>query len=164
MYLLAITLGLCISYFILFFLFPFFFEHRIAKVTKKSFLFAAVVTFLSFTGYLAGFHISDLEFANRLQHAFGGGFLAFLICFLATKDSGVKISKFQFFIFSALIVTALGVINESMEYVLQNYFGFTLMFADSINDTWLDLVSNTVGIAIAGVCFTPFVNTRPVAL
>ncbi len=164
MYLLAITFGLCVAYFVLLFLFPYFFENRIAKVTKKSFSFVALIAFLSLTGYLAGFRIPDLEFANRLQHAFGGGFLAFLICFLAIKDAGVKISKFKFFIFSALIVTALGVVNESMEYVLQNYFGFTLMFADSINDTWLDLVSNTVGIAIAGVCFTPFVNTRPVAL
>jgi len=158
MYLLAITFGLCISYFVLLFLFPFFFENRIAKVTKKSFLFVALLSFLSLILYIVVFHISDEELGNRFQHAFGGGFLAFFLCYLVVKDVKLSISKFRFFIFSALIVTAMGVANEIIEYLLQNYAGFTLMFSNNINDTWLDLISNTVGILVATACFTPFVN------
>ncbi len=53
-----------------------------------------------------------MELSNRVLHVFGGGFLAFLICFLAALDSRVRIRRFQFFLFSFLIVIALGVANE----------------------------------------------------
>lgn len=160
MYLLILPIGFCVSYFILLFLFSFFFENKTARVTKKSFSSVALVVFLIFSTYIVTFQIPDTELANRVLHGFGGGFLAFLLCFLVTKDGNLQIGKFRFFIFSALIVTAMGVVNEIMEYIIQNYGSLGLIFTDSINDTWLDLVSNAIGMAIASICFVPFVNRK----
>lgn len=101
--------------------------------------------------------VPDRGFGNRLLHAFGGGFLSFLICFLVVRDSGLKITRLQFFIFSLFVVTFLGVTNEIAEFFLQNYLAFH--FADTINDTWLDLISNTVGALIGSVCFVPFIKS-----
>ncbi|MBM3204789.1 hypothetical protein FJZ48_02295 [Candidatus Uhrbacteria bacterium] len=84
--------------------------------------------------------------------------MAYMVCFIAAKDSRVSISKFSFFVFSVLIVTGLGVANEIIEFIGQNYFHY--LFAPHINDTWLDLISNTVGIAVGSACFVPFANFR----
>jgi hypothetical protein len=119
-----------------------------------------VIVALSFFGYFVAFAIQDQELSNRFLHAFGGGFLGFLTCFLAAKDSSVVINKFQFFIFSVLIVIALGVANEILEFLLQNYVG--IVFATSVNDTWLDLISNTIGIFIASAIFIPLVRNKKV--
>ena len=51
---------------------------------------------------------------------------------------------------------SLGVANEIMEFILQNYAGFT--FSTSINDTWYDLTSNVVGSIISALCFLPFIQ------
>ena len=160
MYLLALTFGLGISYFLLLFLFSFFFENKKPRITKKSFYFVSLLCFLSFVGYNIAFSIHNPALSNRFLHAFGGGFLAFLTCFLAVKENGLSIGKFCFFIFSALIVTAMGVANEIIEYFFQNYTDLGLIFAVSINDTWLDLLSNTVGMLIASICFVPFVHEK----
>ncbi len=82
--------------------------------------------------------------------------MAFMVCFLVVKDSKLPVTKFQFLIFSALIATALGVANELLEFFLQHYFGF--ISAASVTDTWLDLLSNTVGILLASICFVPFIS------
>ena len=84
--------------------------------------------------------------------------MAIVVCFLAIKDSGVRVRKFQFLIISILVATALGVMNEILEFFLQNYFGF--ISSATVNDTWLDLISNTVGILIATTILTPFVDNK----
>lgn len=158
MYLLALTFSFCITYLILFILLPLFFENRVGRLNLKSLTSIGVIVALSFFGYFVAFAIPDQELSNRFLHAFGGGFLGFFTCFLAAKDSSVVINKFQFFIFSVLVVVALGVANEILEFILQNYTG--MIFATSVNDTWLDLVSNIVGLLVASVIFVPLVHSK----
>lgn len=114
----------------------------------------AVAMFVSIAALLLSLAIPDIALSNRFLHAFGGGFVPFLICFLAARDSKVKINKFQFLVFSFLIVTAFGVANEILEFFLQHYT--YLIFAYTIDDTWLDLISNTVGAGFGAICFTIF--------
>ncbi|MFZ2252730.1 MAG: hypothetical protein WAW13_00985 [Minisyncoccia bacterium] len=157
MYLVAISVSLCISYFVLFFLIPELFnQERRRRIELSSIKSVVLILLLSFFGYFIAFNISDIELSNRFLHGFGGGFMAFLVCFLVVRDSKVRINKFQFLILSILIVTTLGVANEILEFLLQNFAGFTI--AVTINDTWLDLVSNTVGSLLAAACFVPFVD------
>lgn len=158
-YLFTITFGLCVSYLILFFLFPYFFEGvRGAKLSYKSLLSIVIICLVSFVSCYVALSIDDREIGNRLLHIFGGGFTAFLVCFLAAKDSGIRLRKFQFFLFSFLIVIALGVLNEVVEFLLQYYFD--IISAKTAIDTWLDLNSNIVGILIASICFVPFISRK----
>ena len=78
--------------------------------------------------------------------------MSFFICFRVVRDSRLLISKFQFFVFSVLVVTAMGVGNEIVEFVLQNYM--PLVFSVDINDTWLDLISNGLGMLLGAALFT----------
>ncbi len=105
--------------------------------------------------------VPDPALSNRIQHAFAGGFAAFLVCYLAVRDLNISINKFQFFVFSSLIVTALGVGNELAEFIFQEYIPiFPFQFAETPIDTWLDLVSNSVGVIVGALCFTPFINRK----
>jgi hypothetical protein len=131
-----------------------FFNNALPKITSKSFVSIIFIAILSLAGYGIAYSMPDPIVANRFIHAFGGGFMAFLTCFLVIKDTKIKLNAFQFFVFSLLIVTALGVANEILEFFLQNYFG--LAFSDYINDTWLDLISNTIGSLVGAVCLMPF--------
>jgi hypothetical protein len=115
-----------------------------------------IIFVLSILGYIIAFSIPNPELGNRILHGFGGGFMALLAFFLAVKDTNIKLRKFQFFFFSLAVVAALGVANEILEFFLQNYVG--LIFAESINDTWYDLISNTVGSLIAALLFLPFID------
>lgn len=155
LYLFTITFGLCVSYLILFFLFPYFFNTIQTKLSWKSLLSISIVCLVSFISCYISLSIDDKEIGNRILHIFGGGFTAFLACFLAAKDSKVQLKKFQFFIFSFLIVIALGVLNEVVEFLLQYYFD--IISAQTAIDTWLDLTSNIAGIILASICFVPFV-------
>ena len=155
MYLLALTIGYGLAYVGLCALFPHFFENAFLKpgaISKKS--LAYIVAFACVV-FVVSAGISDMELSNRVLHVFGGGFLAFFICFLAARDSRVRIRRFQFFLFSFLIVIALGVANEILEFFLQNYFHFG--FTRNVNDTWLDLISNVAGALIASLCLLLFV-------
>jgi hypothetical protein len=153
-YLIFLTLAMCVTYFILLYLFPFFFAQKIIS-PRKDFLFSLVcIISFSVLAYVLNFLIQDAWIANRILHIFGGGFLGFLVCFLAVRDSGVHINKFQFFLFSALIVLALGIANELMELILQECN--VMVSATTVDDTWLDLASNVIGVAIASVCLVPF--------
>jgi hypothetical protein len=153
-----LVVAFSISYFVLLFLFPYFFENRLLGTV--SLVAAARSLFIMFAlvlvGYIVVFSISDPVLANRFQHGFCGGFLTFLLCFVAARDSSVNINRFQFFIFSVLVVTTLGVGNEILEYFLHNYT--SLVMTTYINDTWLDLISNTVGVLLAGTILTPFLS------
>lgn len=74
------------------------------------------------------------------------------------KDSTLSISRFQFLTLSMLLVTAMGVGNEILEFFLQNYF--YLISSQNPLDTWLDLISNTLGIITGALIFTPFLNLK----
>jgi len=153
LYLAFITVALCIGYFILLRLFPYFFGQNVPPQRRSPwFPLAYIVTFSALV-YAVNFSLPDPELANRILHVFGGGFLGFSVCFLAARDSGVRISKFQFFLFSTLIVLALGTANELLEFFLQEYAG--LISATSVTDTWLDLSSNVVGAILASMCLVP---------
>jgi hypothetical protein len=158
MYLFIITIGLCFSYLFLHQILAMFFSGSNLKFGKETIFSIILIGFSSLLGYFLISNISNVDIWNRLLHAFGGGFLAFMVCFLVVKNNDFKINKWQFFILSTLIVTALGVANEILEFILQYYFN--IISAESINDTWLDLISNSVGIAIAGIIFTPFVHIK----
>lgn len=114
-------------------------------------IFSAIIFYLSFV-------IPNPIVANRLLHSIGGGFAGILVCFLSVKDYGLQMNRLQFFILSALTITALGVGNEIFECILQNYLGY--ISAETINDTWLDLISNTGGIILALAIFTPFIGKK----
>ena len=156
MYLLALTVAMCLSYAVLYALFPYFFTQKFRSFTAKSYFSVFCIFVISLFAYFVSFSIQDAELANRVMHAFGGGFLAFFVCFRVVKDSELSLPKFQFFLFSFFLVTSLGVANEMMEFYLQhqlNYFAFS----ETNTDTWLDLLSNSVGILIASLLFVPLI-------
>ncbi len=144
-----------VSYFALLFLFPYFFEGRKFSIgsSKKSLRSVGIILSLVLVFFVFMYNIPDPIISNRVEHALCGGFLAFVICFLAARDSKVRINKFQFFLFSALLVTALGVGNEIAEFIVQNTT--SLVMSSYINDTWLDLISNTTGLLVAAAFLTP---------
>lgn len=156
MYLLFITFGMSCAYFILFFIFSLFFKNAFTPLPRRSIFSIACIVLFSLLTYMVTFSVPDLELSNRILHTFGGGFLAFMVCFLVAKDGKLPIGKFQFFLFSFMMVITLGVVNETMELFLQYNFG--LPFARNVSDTWFDLLSNTVGALLASVCFVPFVK------
>jgi hypothetical protein len=148
-----------ITYFCLFFLITRFFKSTAALPPRRA-LVSLLFTFLFvIIGYAIIFTLPHPIWGNRFQHGFCGGFISFLLYFFVVKDSGVILNKFQFFVFGVLVVTTLGVGNELLEYVLHNYF--SMVMSTYINDTWLDLISNTTGLLLASVCFVPFLNTSP---
>lgn len=95
--------------------------------------------------FVVAVSVPDTELGNRFQHAVGGGVLGVVLCYLVFRDHRIKATRFQFFIWTSLIVTALGVANELLEYFMQA--NTTMIFAANTFDTWRDLASNTVGIA-----------------
>lgn len=154
---LVITFGLCAAYVVLLFLFPFFFDKKGERPSPKKFTLSfIIIAAATYAVYAIVTGMSDLWLSNRILHIFGGGFSALLVCFLAAKDSGVRITGFQFFFFSFLVVTTLGVCNEVVEFFLQSYFG--LQFAGTVEDTWFDLTSNMIGAVLAGALLTPLLS------
>ena len=158
MFILIFMLAYCLLYLGLIYFFPLFFTGRrpanvTEKISPRVILLIIAVTLVIFSLTAS---ISDSLIENRLQHALGGGFLTFFVSFLAWRSSGVTVNRFQFFFFGFLLATALGVANEILEFFLQNYA--SLHFASTINDTWLDLVSNVVGLLVASAVFVPLVK------
>ena len=98
--------------------------------------------------------VPDTFWANRLQHAFGGGFMALVVYIFALRDSDISLRIFQAVIFGILIVTALGVGNELLELTLQTFTG--VQFTHYLTDTWLDLLSNTVGVLAGAFLLFPW--------
>lgn len=155
-YLLLITVAMCAAYFLFYFLFPYFFGRPAAKLNKKSVLSLVYIAALSIFSYFLSAQIPNAELSNRVLHALGGGFLAFLVSFLVVKDSKLAINRFQFFVFGSLLAVALGVANEIAEFFLQNYLHYVA--AATINDTWQDLISNVVGVLLAAPIFVPLIQ------
>lgn len=155
MYLLALAFLYPVVYAGMLLSIPLVFGARVKISYRKSAVSIAIIVAL----YLAIFAASSLmneELANWLLHTWGGGALVALTCFLAMRDSGVQSTTLQFFVFGFLVATALGVANELVEFFLQSQFG--IIFAESIQDTWVDLANNSIGILVALACLTPFVR------
>lgn len=104
--------------------------------------------------FAVSFAIPDPFWSNRALHALGGGFAATFVCFCAAVDARLLIRRVQFVVIGVLIVTMFGVVNEIAELALHSFKVFT--FAVHPMDTWLDLLSNMVGVALALMIFTPF--------
>jgi hypothetical protein len=158
MYIAAITLSLCLLYFFLLFMYWRFFFGKKAVVPRGALRSIMLIALLSVCSFAVVYAIPDRVLANRFQHAIGGGFIAFIVCFLLVRDSKLPINKYQFFIFSFLVVNALGVANEILEFFLD--FFINVEFAPTINDTWLDLISNNVGIILAALMTVPFISRQ----
>ncbi len=151
-----ITPGLfCFTYIVFFYLFGLFFETEVS-LSKRSIISLIIIAILSFITYEIAFMIPSLEIGNRFLHGVGGGFMSSLLSFLVFKDTKIQVSKFQFFFFTFLIVSTLGVFNEILEFFLQNYAH--KIFAINSKDTWLDLISNTVGAIISGLILMNFIK------
>jgi hypothetical protein len=154
LYLVFVTLALCAVYVALLDFFPRFFAQEGVTSRRNRFLPLFGIIAFSAMAYAMSYSLSDQEFSNRVLHIFGGGFAGFLTCFLAVRNSGVRIRKLQLFVVSVLIVLALGTAHELLEFFLQTYAG--IMSATTITDTWLDLTSNVVGMLLASACLVPF--------
>lgn len=156
-YLVAITIGLCATYAVLLLFLPFFFNVARGPVSRRTALISvAAIILLSVAGYVVALSIPDLAVSNRVLHGFGGGFMAFFACFLAARDSVLPVGRVRFFIMAMLIVTVLGVLNELAELFLERCCNLPL--PKTLDDTWLDLLSNTTGLLFAALCFVPFVS------
>jgi glycopeptide antibiotics resistance protein len=137
-------------------LLPLLFNSPIVWPTSKSWQAVGCIMICALIALTIAFLPSDPWWSNRLLHSIGGGVLASIMCFLAARDSKIGLNRMQYFLVNFLIVTALGVANELVEFFLQTYAIGS--FAASIDDTWLDLTSNTIGSLSAGVvlaCFFP---------
>lgn len=154
MYLAAVTLALCASYFVILEIYALFFNGAWMKPPASCVRSVGAIFVLVLAGYAVALVIPDLELGNRFLHSVVGGLLTFMICFLAVRDGGFRITRFQFVVMSALIVTALGVLNEHLEFFLQTYV--RVLFYSNPNDTWLDLISNSLGIIAGAIIFTPW--------
>lgn len=158
MYLLFLIISYCFAYFVLLWLYTYFFKNEwpaISRNAARSVCIIGVTVFITITLSLS---IPDTQLSNRTLHALGGGFCAVLLCFLVAEDVGYSTTRFQFIVWSALIVTALGTVNELLEFFLQTTTQLT--FASTINDTWLDLLSNTIGMMVGVSIFAPLVKKR----
>jgi len=158
-YLVAMTLMFGAAYLGLYFLMPFLLGQRPASLTRRSLYSIFLIIGLSVLVSCMARSIADPVIANRILHALGGGFLAFLTCVLATRDARVNVDRGRFILLALLIVTALGVGNELAELALQSLTKFP--FTDSLIDTWLDLLSNTTGALIAIPLIPLLYKNRP---
>ena len=152
LYLAFITLALCAAYFILIDFFPHFFVQEVTYPRRSPIFPLVCIILFSVVAYAISYALPDPEIGNRILHI-SGGFAGFLMCFFAARDSRVRINKFQFFVLGALIVLALGVANELLEFFLQEYAG--IISVTTATDTWFDLMSNTIGILIASTFLVP---------
>lgn len=157
-YLAFLAVSFSLTYAVLFFLFPLFFANRLARPTPRSaaslaMIFAALLAVFIVVGAI---HDHDRVLANRVLHALGGGFLSFFICWLVVRDTRLVIGRFQFLLFSTLIVTTLGVGNEILEFFFAIYL--RVNFQSDGFDTWLDLISNAVGTGFGALVFAPLLR------
>ncbi len=157
MYLLALTVLYPIVYVVVLFSIPLVFGVRANISYRKSAVSIAIIVAL-YLAICATSSFMNEELANWLLHTWGGGALAALACFFAMRDSGLAWTTLQFLTLGFLVATALGVANELVEFFLQNQFG--LIFAESIQDTWVDLTNNTLGALLMLACLRLFTGSR----
>ena len=152
-----ISFMMCVMYFVVYFVAPKFFEKTSAPLTWKRTL-PSILTIVAL-GFIAIYVVvstPDPWISNRIEHALGGGFIATTMCYLAVRDSKIQLSYLQFFLITLMFVTMLGVGNEILEFICQHYYGY--ISSSSVEDTWLDLISNTLGIIAGLICFTPLIK------
>ncbi|GEM_PF-730431 len=156
MYFLLFAIGFCAAYIFLYFLFGLFFKNKIIPLNPNAWRSILLILLFHSLVQIGIWSIPDPEWSNRFQHAIGGGFLSFIICFVVAKDSKIRIQPLQFLVWSFLVVTALGVANEMVEFFLQTTT--PLVFTTGLEDTWLDLLSNWVGVLLAAGCLMPLLK------
>jgi hypothetical protein len=158
MFLLGQFGAILISYLVLYFAVPWFFKQPRPPVGTQQ-LKSIVYALLLIAGVCAiVFSIDSAFWSNRIQHAIGGGFVMMFVCFRAFQDARVRIDPLRFFIIAGMLVMTLGVASEIAEFFFQNVTDH--VFADSIEDTWWDLLSNAVGAALGGAIFAPFISRK----
>jgi len=160
MYTVFLTIAFVLTYLFLYFFFPGFFSLTRPKLGRRSLVSILVIVCVWLAVYFIVYSINNPAISNRLLHAIGGGALSSLICFLAARDLNLRITRFQFFALSFLVVMTLGIGNELVEFFLQEVLSFE--FAKDLNDTWLDLLSNTIGAFVACSSFSFFLFRKRV--
>lgn len=154
----ALLLGTVLAYFVSSILFSYFFLNRFPKFSHQAIRSLLILCAVAAVIFVVSFSIPNPELGNRLLHGAGGGFLATFLCLRIFNDLHIKPRLFQFLLFTALAVAAMGVANEVMEYFLQEYS--FLIFSNNMNDTWLDLLCNSIGTAVGLIVCAPFVRTK----
>ena len=140
-----------ISYFAIFLLFTAFFD-KVRTPRRAPAIHTIFITILILAvTFVFVYLIPDQWWGNRVQHVLGGGIAASFMCSRIIRDAELKLNRFRILVFCFLTVNALGVANELAESVLQASTGIVL--SPTTVDTWLDLWSNTIGIAIASFLF-----------
>lgn len=89
----------------------------------------------------------EWSFGNRLQHALGGGALMVFVVYRVLVDTQIRIRPLQFVVLSVLIATSAGVAYELLEFLGEMLT--QMSFQSGTYDTWLDLLSNSVGALLA---------------
>jgi hypothetical protein len=154
LYLSTIAIGMCFVYIGVYFAFQLFLKKKIAGLKNVSMQSLLIVVMLSVAMYIVSFYVlPSKDIGNRFLHAFGGGFMVLFTCILAIRDSGVQVSKAVIFLTAGLLMMVLGLFNEIIEVLLQYHTGF--LFAPSLADTLLDLMSNLIGFLIGSICLLP---------
>ena len=157
-YLTFLAVSFVLTYLALFVLFPLFFAGRLPRPTARSALSLALILASLLAIFVLVVAIPDRTLANRVLHALGGGFLSFFVCYRVVLDTRLAIGRFQFLVFGGLVVTALGVGNEILEFFFAIYL--RVNFQSDGFDTWLDLISNAVGTAGGALVFVPLFRRR----
>jgi hypothetical protein len=148
LYLAMITFGMVVVYSVLYVFFQKIFTQKYKPFSSKSLFSIVTLTILSIATYYISFNLfSDPVIGNRFLHAFGGGFMLFLVINAALQDAKIRLGRLVLFVVGFMIVTLLGLFNEVLEAFLQQHIDF--VFSPSLTDTLLDLVSNTVGFLLA---------------
>lgn len=148
----VVCIGYIACYFFLFQLLPIFFRQSRLPLGLRSIASVSFIFFLSILSYVVALNVPDVDLGNLILHMFGGGFLAAILCYLVVRDTGVTLTRFQFFVITFLIVLALGVANEHLEFFVQTFTRFS--YADTVQDTWIDLVNNSIGAVLGASVFT----------
>lgn len=148
LYLVLITVGMIVVYSVLYVLFQKLFTTKYRGFSRASIVSICTLTILSVLAYYISFNFfSDPVLGNRFLHAFGGGFVLFLVINAALEDAKIRLGRLVLFVVGFMIVTLLGLFNEVLEAFLQQHVDF--VFAPNLTDTLLDLVSNTIGFVVA---------------
>src|SRR4051812_34545339 len=97
--LVPIGLLICISYIPLSYLFAYFFNHSKPTFNRRAWRSIADAAMLYAVVALIVWLIPSIWWGNRIQHGFGGGFLAFFVCYRVSRDLNLSIEPLRFFIF-----------------------------------------------------------------
>lgn len=160
LYLSLITIGICVEYVGMYYLFPYLLSQKTFRFDKEQIKSIGILIMLSLISYGIYYFIPNEDIANRFLHGISGGFVSLIAVFYATKDlqkfNGFIVNKFQYALIGFLIVMSLGIVNEIFECYLQNTFA--IIAAATINDTWFDLISNAGGALLALIITIPLLK------